>query len=514
MIQPYPQSLPLAATTTALVDPGESRVAWIALPVARWQAIRHRDNWGSALTEPSASTATGRADHPEVGIAKPLGAATVARYAIGSLGTGGFSTLPGLVLVYYLTDTLGVAAFLAGLVIGVPKIWDVLIGPVVGRYSDRQLQHRGSRRRYMLAGALILPLFFIATFAAPATLTPALSALWVFTAFLIASTAFSLFQVPYIALPAELSDSYDQRTQLLTWRVVVLAIAILLFGAGGPALRALGGDNPHAGYLWMAAIAAAVICVGMLICISVAPKNLPAATARAPEQTSLWAHYAACLRALRESQPFRVLLLAYVLQGMAAGEMLAAVNYVATWILGNSAAVSFLFVALIGPLLLVTPLWGQLARRIGKERSYLYATGLFALGTLSMLALIWWPGSWVYGSVMVCGIGYAGMNSLPLAMLPDVMSHDARCRGRDRAGVLGGLWTAGETGGMALGATVLAAVLALTGYAAHSGETATSQSPEALIGIVLSFSLVPALLVAASLLPLLRYRLRKEDIDV
>ena len=36
--------------------------------------------------------------------------ATVARYAIGSLGTGGFATLPGLVLVYYLTDTLGVAA--------------------------------------------------------------------------------------------------------------------------------------------------------------------------------------------------------------------------------------------------------------------------------------------------------------------------------------------------------------------------------------------------------------------
>ena len=35
---------------------------------------------------------------------------TIARYAIGSLGTGGFATLPGLVLVYYLTNTLGVVA--------------------------------------------------------------------------------------------------------------------------------------------------------------------------------------------------------------------------------------------------------------------------------------------------------------------------------------------------------------------------------------------------------------------
>lgn len=40
---------------------------------------------------------------------------TVATYAIGSLGTGGFATLPGLVLVFYLTDTLRVAALAAGI---------------------------------------------------------------------------------------------------------------------------------------------------------------------------------------------------------------------------------------------------------------------------------------------------------------------------------------------------------------------------------------------------------------
>ncbi|MCU1635020.1 MAG: transporter, partial [Cryobacterium sp.] len=57
-------------------------------------------------------------------------------YAIGSLGTGGFATLPGLVLVYYLTDTLGVAALAAGLVVTLAKIWDVLIDPIIGTRSD------------------------------------------------------------------------------------------------------------------------------------------------------------------------------------------------------------------------------------------------------------------------------------------------------------------------------------------------------------------------------------------
>ena len=75
---------------------------------------------------------------------------TLVRYAAGSIGTGGFATLPGLVLVYFLTDTLGVAAIAAGLLVTVAKVWDVIIDPVIGARSDRSLARTGSRRRFML----------------------------------------------------------------------------------------------------------------------------------------------------------------------------------------------------------------------------------------------------------------------------------------------------------------------------------------------------------------------------
>jgi len=172
---------------------------------------------------------------------RELSAGTVVRYAAGSIGTGGFATLPGLVLVYFLTDTLGVAAIVAGLLVTVAKVWDVIIDPVIGARSDRSLARTGSRRRFMLLGAILLPVFFIVTFAVPPGLGPVGSGIWVFLAFVLAATAFSLFQVPYIALPAELVSGYDARTRLLSARVVVLTFAILLFGAGGPALRSLGG---------------------------------------------------------------------------------------------------------------------------------------------------------------------------------------------------------------------------------------------------------------------------------
>jgi GPH family glycoside/pentoside/hexuronide:cation symporter len=441
---------------------------------------------------------------------RPLSRKTIATYAIGSLGTGGFATLPGLVLVYYLTDNLGLAAILSGVVVTVAKVWDVFIDPLIGAWSDRSLRQHGTRRRFMVLGGLLLPVFFIVTFAVPLGLPPWLSATWVFVAFVLTATAFSLFQVPYIALPAELTDGYDQRTRLLAMRVVVLTLAILLFGAGGPVLRSLGGTNHYLGYLLMAIVAGVVIGVGMLISSRVAPVRVSRGGAREAEPT---AGYRAGFAALRRSQPFRALVLTFLLQALATGLMLAGAQYIATYVLKSEDAVTFLFIALIAPAILFAPIWAAIARRIGKERGFLIASILFGLAALVMLGLLWAPGAWVYAPVALAGAGYAGMQSLPMSMLPDVISHDAQTHGPGSAGAFGGIWTAGETTGMALGATALTVILAVTGYTSSVADKHAVQSPAALAGIVLSFSIVPAVLIAVSLISLARYKLRKTDID-
>ncbi|WP_439591341.1 MFS transporter [Microbacterium sp.] len=467
---------------------------------------------------------------------------TVAQYAIGSLGTGGFATLPGLVLTYYLTDSLGVAAILAGVIVSAAKIWDVIIDPVIGALTDRDLARHGTRRRLMLVGALALPVLFAVTFAVPPALGPIVGAIWVLIAFLLTATAFSLFQVPYIALPAELTDSYDARTTLLTWRVVVLTFAILLFGAGGPLLRTVTGD-PTTGYLVMGIVAGVTIGVGMLIAtgaarhaLSTRPAMEAAGSATAAEAefvadatsgtkgsspdaspsafgSGIRANYRAAFDALRRSQPFRALLATFLLQALATGLMLAGAQYLATWVLKSEDAVTFLFVALIAPALFAAPAWAWFARRQGKERIFAVASILFAVAALTTAGAIWAPGAWIYVPVAFAGIAYAGMQSLPMAMLPDVIAHDAQQNGPGRAGAFGGVWTAGETTGFALGATALSIVLALTGYVASTAGQTVTQPDAAITGIVVSFSVVPAALIALSLLTLARYRLRRQDIE-
>lgn len=433
----------------------------------------------------------------------------VAGYAVGSVGTGGFGTLPGLVLAYYLTDTLAVPALLATVVVLVPKAWDVLIDPAVGALSDREAGRRQTRTGLMTVGALTLPIGFIGMFAAPAGLSPVAAGLWVLVFFVLATSSFSLFQVPYIALPADLTSDYAERTRLMGWRIAVLALAILLVGAGGPAVRdAAGGDS--LGYLVMGVVVAVVLLGGMLGTIIGArvrrpvldPQNLHEKTRETNETSLKIEEYRAGLAAFRELPTYRALLIVFVLQALATGVMLAAVQYVATYTLDDQAALTFVFVALVAPAILVVPLWTRYAGRVGKQAAFTLASVLFAVAALSLVALLWAPGGWLYLPVAVAGVGYAGMQLFPLAMLPDVIT----AAGRHRGGAMSGLWTAGETTGLALGPAVVLLMLALGGFRSSTADQVVTQPGSALALIVLAFSLIPALLVGASLLILRRYR--------
>src|SRR5690606_24093453 len=122
------------------------------------------------------------------------------------------------------------------------------------------------------------------------------------------------------------------------------------------------------------------------------------------------------------------------LQALATGTMLAGAQYVARWVLGDEAAVELLFAALVAPALIAAPGWTAVSNRIGKERAFTVASALFLVATAAITVAVWAPGVWMYAAVAVAGVAYAGLQSLPLAMLPDVISHDERTSESGQAG--------------------------------------------------------------------------------
>ncbi|SDG71702.1 MFS transporter [Klenkia brasiliensis] len=423
-------------------------------------------------------------------------------YAAGSIGTAAFGTVPGLLLLFYLTDELGVGAGLAGLVVFAPKAWDVLLNPWIGARSDATVHRWGPRRPWMLAGGLALPVLFVLVFAGP---SGAGAAAWVAVTFLLAATAYGCFQVPYVAQPAEITADPAERSTLMSWRVAALALGILLAGAGAPAVVDLAGGG-RTGYLAMACSVAVLLAGGMLGAV-VGTRRAPTLTRVTSEGRLL-----ATLRVAARVRPFRLLLTGFVVQALGVGTMLAGVPYYARQVLGDPTAGTLLFAALVGPAILVMPLWLRVARRAGKRTGLLASSALFVVGAAALA--LGAPGrtTLVLALVVLVGVGYAGMQMFPLAMLPDVVAADEAASGRRRAGVFTGVWTAAETLGLAIGPGLLGLLLSLAGYRSSTGD-AVAQTPAADTTVLLGFSLLPALLVLASLPVLARYRLAEAADD-
>jgi len=186
--------------------------------------------------------------------------------------------------------------------------------------------------------------------------------------------------------------------------------------------------------------------------------------------------------------------------------MLAGVQYFADHVIGQESGATFLFAAFVGPALLVMPLWTRVGARHGKLRGLITASLLFAVGALALLASPALPAPAVYLVVAAVGCGYAGQQVFSLAMLPDLIERDTERTGRRQAGVFTGLWTAGETLGLALGPGIYALVLQLFGYVSSSTGEAAAQDGTARFGVLLGFTLVPAVLVGAAVTLLRRYR--------
>jgi len=415
-------------------------------------------------------------------------------YALGSVATGTFGTVPGLLLLPYLTDEIGIGAALAGVLVFAPKAWDVVLNPIAGRISDRSSHPAGRRRPFLVRAGLALAVLFALMFAGP-TEPRALAAAWVAVAFLGCASAYAFFQVPYVAMPAELTLDYGERTRLMTWRVVVLALAILLSGATAPIVANQLGHPAMGVYIGL------VIAVG-----AVGAWWGTRGAAEHPSDTAPGTLLDQ-LRLVGADPDFRAVLLTFVLQAAAIGTVLAGVAYVADDLLDSAAANTFLFVAFVGPALLVTPVWERFATDRGKRSGYVLATGFLLAG---MLLLLTTHGGWVvptYVAAALVGIGYAGAQVFPMAMLPDVAAEDARRSGANRIGVFTGVWTAGETLGMALGPGIFALVLAAGGYVSSTSDVMVDQPDSARLAIALGFSVVPAVLTALSLLALRGYRL-------
>ena len=197
---------------------------------------------------------------------RPEAARLSLRVKLGYGGAEGAGSLLWTVyytfFLFFLTDVVKMRAGAAGFIVLVGSLWQALFTPVVGIVSDARRWKWGRRRPFLLASAAPYAIVAWLLFT-DLRLTPA----WTFVYFLVVTllyfSVFTLEDVLYTALAAEMTQDYDERTSLVTYRtgwsqlVTIIGAAVPLSLAGllsGP----LGGER--AGWSAMAAVLG-LLCV-------------------------------------------------------------------------------------------------------------------------------------------------------------------------------------------------------------------------------------------------------------
>lgn len=411
------------------------------------------------------------------------------QYAAGSLGMGAWVTVPGLLLLYFLTNTLGVTPLVAGLALLAPKVIDAVVHPVFGTLSDRDARRHGHRRGAMRWG-LLLGLAMVAMFTVPGGLHGTPAALWVAAWYVVGNICFAAFQVPYLTTPSDLRVGYHERTRVFMVRMVLLTVGLLTAGVVAPILVA---DEERDSYTRMALVFAVVMALTALVAIRGVRRLNATCGFREPA-----AHSQSVLADLRlawADRDFRLLVLSYLFTGATTHLVLAAVPFYAEHILGRSGLTAVLMGAFLGPAMVTSPLWLRLSRRIGKQRGLLMAQALFVLGTATLVAGDRMPTALTVAVVALLGTSFAGLQLLAFSMVPDAVAAAARRRPA-RAGAYTGVWTATEAVGTALGPYVYAAVLAIGGFAAAVDGEGVPQTAGAVDAVLVGFTVVPAVLMS------------------
>jgi Na+/melibiose symporter-like transporter len=150
----------------------------------------------------------------------PLGLSHKFWYGFGQAAEGMKNTAFGVFLLLFYSQLLGLEAWLAGLALGLSLCLDAVSDPVAGSLSDSTRHRWGRRHPWMYASALPMWITFSLSFRPPADLGQLGLFAWMLVTVVLARAAMALYHVPHLALGAELTDDYHERTSVVAWRLV------------------------------------------------------------------------------------------------------------------------------------------------------------------------------------------------------------------------------------------------------------------------------------------------------
>ena len=191
-------------------------------------------------------------------------------YGSGQFAFGAMSYAMAIFLLFYYNQVLGLSSGLTGLAIGLALIVDAFSDPLVGSVSDNWRSRYGRRHPFLYASILpaAISLFFLFN---PLVTSDLGLVIWLVIFSNATRTAMSLFNVPHISLGAEISEDFDERSELAAYRMFfqyagslfVLVVGFYFFFASTPEFQ--NGQLNAAAYPRFALMLSILVAVSIFL---------------------------------------------------------------------------------------------------------------------------------------------------------------------------------------------------------------------------------------------------------
>ncbi|MCB0532304.1 MAG: MFS transporter [Lewinellaceae bacterium] len=431
--------------------------------------------------------------------------------------------LPGAlgVFSFFLLTAFGMDPFLAGLLGGLPRIYDAISDPIMGYISDNTKSKWGRRRPYIFAGAILSGVLFAVLWQLNPENTQQYN-FWYFLIFsLIYLTGNTIFSTPLIGLGYEMTFDYNERTRLMGFSQTVSQIAWMIVPwfwvlIANPDLFETQAEGVHK---LSVVVGAACLLLGILpalLCKEVDQTNLQ----NRDDITfkNLFKNLKSLVRnmvLISKNKPFMRLCGAtfLVFNGF---QMVASFSYfIIVFYLFNGQYADaghwpawFSTISAFATAFLIIPVITWMSNKLGKRKAFIISTAISIVGYL----LKWWGFSpenpWLmFVPVPLMAFGIGGLFTLMMSMTADVCDLDELNNGMPRKeGTFGAIYWWMVKLGQGLALVLGGLVLKVVGF----DQNAATQTMDTITKLRIADILIPAFTAALAIWVMWNYDLTEE----
>lgn len=428
-------------------------------------------------------------------------------FGIGDLGPAMVAAINGFFLNAFLIEVALIPPATAAIIFLLVKIWDSVNDPLIGTLTDRTNTRWGRRRPWLLFGAVPFALAFFLQWLVP-DLDPAGKFWYYLIVALLLDTGFTAVNVPYAALTPELTDDYDERTKLNSYRFSFSILGgVLAAFFHSIIVGSYEGEAILQGYMISASIWAVLIVVSNVITFLNTEERFFKEETEAEKLS-----FKDELKIALSNRTFLHVTLVYFLAWSAIQFVQNnLILYVKYWARGED-QFSFLLLALQFTSFAFLLIWTRVSEKVGRKRVFYFGSAFWMVAGVALFFVPAGQVQLLFFIAPVAAIGVSVCYLIPWSLLPDVVDLDELETGQRREGIFYGFFVFLQKLGISAGLAISNLVLGATGYVApeYAGAPLIDNQPEAvLLTLRLFVSIVPIIILILAVIAVATFPITK-----